>query len=130
MPSTTLPDICDPFLSSADHLYDDYSSLGHTIRQLCEGEDYSISRPRASVDRNSSNCEFCKIIASNPRLKSGTRDFIIHNKSVLSERGSRPADSIDRLTVQRESRLCLRLPVFTTEGQELFQWAMGRGDRG
>ena len=118
--STTLPDICGPSLPSAGRLCDDCSSLGHEIRQLCEVKDYSLTKPRASVERNRTTCAFCEMIASRllPKSAKSVGDFIIHNKTTNEAISliPRPTNGIDKLEVKLEREGYIKLAVLTNEG--------------
>jgi hypothetical protein len=122
MSSTTLPDVAGLSLSSADRLCDDCSNMGNEIRQLCEDEDFTISKPRASVDRNRLTCAFCGMIASRFWYASENEgDFIISNDTKWRNEDPRPTDGIDTLIImlERPRPTHLReieLAVLTTEG--------------
>jgi hypothetical protein len=128
MSSATLPDVCGPSLSSADHLCDDCSNMGHEIRQLCEIKDFTIPKSPASVERNRSTCAFCGMIASSLRLGSGEseQNIIIHSNR-HPQASSRPTDGVNGLMVSFAPRdhqsvifYTARMALATTEGQNLF----------
>lgn len=119
--STTWPDVSDPLLPNASHLCHDCRSMGREIRQLCEGKDFTLTKPWALFKKSSSTCAFCRLITSecSPETCKSEGDFLILNKNTKYE--YYPAhNSIDRLIVRHEGKSWwhgnMKLAVFTTEG--------------